>query len=898
MAASCGLCFAVLGLACCICLALSTCPPGQFGDSCSYSCHCEGVAECNSTTGECPGACDLQWRDGRNDTCQRENVAFNKTATSTSGTLDGYNWTSDKAVDGNRSQDVYGGSCFHSVNYPSMWRVDLGRQYRIHHVTVYHRDHYLYRIANCTMHLSNDNTSDGTLCYTFPATVTNSVIDLVCDGRGRYLIIRNPGTADKGDDTLNICEVEIYVCSHGTYGNFCDKFCHCLNSSCDPDSGMCSGDCTPGWKGDRCDIECSQGTYGDACANKCQDRNCQGTPPCHHVTGKCEPGCKAGWTGEDCSRECDGGNYGVDCKKTCIGRKCAGTNPSCDRYNGSCDTGCLVGWTGDDCTQAASTSVAVIPLAAGLVAIVLIAMLIVLIIVRIRKSRKRTAMESAQQTVHNSEVRPSSGADLHYSQLCQPEFQQESMEESVYERLGDEGEHGSVSGLTNVNLEGVNHESGGRTITETSVYETISEEEGYTDPIHGLLRESDHPHANYPTRHSPCVGRMIQVSDLEDFERQLEEHPREAEEEFKNLPDGFMHCYNDSQLPQNKGKNRFKSYYPYDYNRVVLNDGQTSNYINASYMDGYKTERKYIAAQGPYKPDVVEDFWRMIWQEGCTTIVMVTGLEEGGKMNCLRYWPEKDQDSYGDITVTMETETCLANYTLAKLTVQHKKKTTKRHVRHFHFTTWLDRSVPDMYAFLEFRWKIKELAGKQKQPITVHCSAGIGQTGTYIAIDSLAEQATTECAVDVVSFVSNLRSQRKGMIQSKDQYLFVYQAVARAAADGNMTLDSRTLKGVDLGHLANLTMGNKTVQQHLEVLQCTPAQNTEIDIIVSMPSHVSTNGFYVLTSLPDKEEVWNQIYKTRSRSLVTWAQDNQTYLPSTESSVTTSRLTASMRSRT
>ncbi|XP_048238362.1 receptor-type tyrosine-protein phosphatase alpha-like isoform X1 [Haliotis rufescens] len=700
--------------------------------------------------------------------------------------------------------------------------------------------------------------------------------------------------------SISMCTTE---CDTGNYGINCNKACaerKCVagTTPCDRHTGSCVAGCLPGWRDSDCTRECSQDTYGDACANKCQERNCQGTSQCHHVTGKCEPGCKAGWTGEDCSRECDGGNYGVDCKKTCIGRKCAGTNSSCDRYNGSCDGGCLVGWTGDDCTQAASTSVAVIPLAAGLVAIVPIAMLIVLIIVRIRKSRKRTAEESAQQTVHNSEVRPSSGADLHYSQLCQPEFKHESTQESVYERLGDEGEHGSVPGLTYVNLEGVNHKSGGRTITETSVYETISKEEGNTDPIHGLLRESGHPYENYPTRHSPCIGRMIQVSDLEDFVRQLEEHPREAEEEFKNLPDGFMHCYNDSQLPQNKGKNRFKSYYPYDYNRVVLNDGQTSNYINASYMDGYKTERKYIAAQGPYKPDVVEDFWRMIWQEGCTTIVMVTGLEEGGKMNCLRYWPEKDQVSYGDITVTMETETCLANYTLAMLTVQHKKKTTKRHVRHFHFTTWLDRSVPDMYAFLEFRWKIKELAGKQKHPITVHCSAGIGQTGTYIAIDSLVEQATTEGVVDVVSFVSNSRSQRKGMIQSKDQYLFVYQAVARAAADGDMTLDSRTLKGVDLGPLANLTMGNKTVQQHLEVLQCTPAQNTEIDIIVSMPSHVSTNGFYVLTSLPDKEEVWNQIYKTRSRSLVTWAQDNQTYLPSTESSVTTSRLTASMRSRT
>ncbi|XP_071101061.1 receptor-type tyrosine-protein phosphatase T-like [Haliotis cracherodii] len=727
MAASCGLCCALLGVACCVCLVLSTCPPGQFGDSCSYSCHCEGGAVCNSATGECPGACALQWRGGRNGICQRENVAFNETATSTSGTH-GDSWTPDKAVDGNRTQVMESGSCFHSAaNSSSMWRVDLGRQYRIHHVTVYHRDHLLHRIANCSIHLSNDTSSDGTLCYTFPDTVNNSVIDLVCDGRGRYLTIRNPGTAAAEDDTLNICEVEIYVCSLGTYGNFCDNFCHCLNSSCDPDSGVCPGDCRPGWQEDRCDT-------------------------------------------------------------------------------------------------AASAPVTVIPLAAGAVAIVLIAigliaMLIVLIIVRIRKSRKRTAEESARQTVHNSEVRPSSGADLHYSQLCQPEFKQESTQESVYERLGDEGEHGSVSGLTYVNLEGVNHESGGRTITETSVYETISEEEGNTDPIHGVLRESDHPHENYPTRHSPCVRRMIQVSDLEDFVRQLEEHPREAEEEFKNLPDGFMHCYNDSQLPQNKGNNRFKSYYPYDYNRVVLNDGQTSNYFNASYMDGYKTERKYIAAQGPYKSDVVEDFWRMIWQEGCTTIVMVTGLEEGGKMNCLHYWPEKDQVSYGDITVTMETETCLANYTLAKLTVQHKKKTTKRHVRHFHFTTWLDRSVPDMYAFLEFRWKIKELAGKQKHPITVHCSAGIGQTGTYIAIDSLVEQATTEGAVDVVSFVSNSRSQRKGMIQSKDQYLFVYQAVARAAADGDMTLDSRTLKGVDLGPLANLTMGIKTVKQHLEVIK-------------------------------------------------------------------------------
>ncbi|XP_071101058.1 uncharacterized protein [Haliotis cracherodii] len=344
-----------------------------------------------------------------------ENVAFNKTATSTSGALN--NWTSDKAVDGNRDQDVHGGSCFHSINYPSMWRVDLGRQYRIRHVTVYHREmedghNFLDRIANCTVHLSNDTSTNGTLCYTFPATVSNSVIDLVCDGSGRYLTIRNPGRATGEGNTLNICEVEIYACSRGTYGESCEDFCHCHSSSCEPNNGTCPGDCRPGWQGDRCDTECSNRTYGDACADKCQERNCQGTSPCHHVTGKCEPGCKAGWTGEDCRSECDDGNYGVDCKEPCAGRECADINSSCDRYNGSCDTGCLVGWTGDDCTQVQETLPVSTIVGCATVAVILLFFVIITILL-VRRKRKQSAASVPERVVGHRENCKSTKSEIH-----------------------------------------------------------------------------------------------------------------------------------------------------------------------------------------------------------------------------------------------------------------------------------------------------------------------------------------------------------------------------------------------------------------------------------------------------------------------------------------------------
>ncbi|XP_048243331.1 protein draper-like isoform X3 [Haliotis rufescens] len=327
----------------------TTCQEGKFGDTCSYSCHC--TPPCNQTTGVCNGACDRGWFGGNGQTCQRENVAFNKTASSPPTDHGHKGWTADKAVDGNQDQDVLHGSCYHSHSKAiGQWAVDLGQPYRIHDVRIYNRAGYPDLIRTAVLTLNNSSSSTpGVTCYTFPsdtAKTNNSVYDVTCDGTGRYFTI----THSTG---LILCEVEIYVCSPGLFGDSCNQFCHCFQAACDPVSGVCPGDCRPGWQGDRCDTVCSNGSYGQNCNNTCIERRCAEDSPCDHVRGTCISGCEAGWMGEDCRQACSNGIYGQNCGKYCTDRKCAGDSP-CDHVRGTCVSGCEPGWMGKDCREACS----------------------------------------------------------------------------------------------------------------------------------------------------------------------------------------------------------------------------------------------------------------------------------------------------------------------------------------------------------------------------------------------------------------------------------------------------------------------------------------------------------------------------------------------------------------
>ncbi|XP_067678485.1 multiple epidermal growth factor-like domains protein 10 [Haliotis asinina] len=322
-----------------------SCESGMFGDSCSYSCHCG--TSCDVTTGACSGDCDTGWRKA-GGLCQKQNIALNKTASTTSGQFQ--NWSPSNAVDGDSSINGLGKTCFHARRSPSDWTVDLGQDFQLYDIRIYSRNTFYFRNANSNIYLNNDPSS---ICATLPGTTTNPV-DVTCNGTGRYVTIRKlgPGGQEGHDSALNICEVEIYVCSPGIYGANCDKFCHCLDSACDRLTGLCAGDCRPGWQDQRCDTACNSVTYGINCMKTCAERKCSvPNSPCDRHTGACDTGCLPGWTEDDCTQvpvNCPPGRYGPECTEFCSSRSCKTPSSVCD-VTGSCPDGCREGWQTSDC---------------------------------------------------------------------------------------------------------------------------------------------------------------------------------------------------------------------------------------------------------------------------------------------------------------------------------------------------------------------------------------------------------------------------------------------------------------------------------------------------------------------------------------------------------------------
>uniref|UniRef100_A0A8C0WAI5 Receptor-type tyrosine-protein phosphatase C n=1 Tax=Castor canadensis TaxID=51338 RepID=A0A8C0WAI5_CASCN len=254
--------------------------------------------------------------------------------------------------------------------------------------------------------------------------------------------------------------------------------------------------------------------------------------------------------------------------------------------------------------------------------------------------------------------------------------------------------------------------------------------------------------------------------------------------EFQSIPRVFSKfSIKDARRPSNQNKNRYVDILPYDYNRVELseiNGDAASNYINASYIDGFKEPRKYIAAQGP-RDETVDDFWRMIWEQKATVIVMVTRCEEGNRNKCAEYWPSMEEGTraFGDVVVKINEHKRCPDYTIQKLNITSKKeKATGREVTHVQFTSWPDHGVPeDPHLLLKLRRRVNAFSNFFSGPIVVHCSAGVGRTGTYIGIDAMLEGLEAEGKVDVYGYVVKLRRQRCLMVQVEAQYILIHQAL-------------------------------------------------------------------------------------------------------------------------
>jgi len=268
--------------------------------------------------------------------------------------------------------------------------------------------------------------------------------------------------------------------------------------------------------------------------------------------------------------------------------------------------------------------------------------------------------------------------------------------------------------------------------------------------------------------------------------------------EYKTAQEQFFGDYKSAVVAVNKNKNRFSNVLPPESTRVVLQtiEGEEgSDYINANFISGYipGSERSYIATQGPLAATFA-DFWRMVWEQNAAIVVMLTKEVENGRLKCDRYWPEVDTPltvGYFKITMSDTEETQKSELIERKLTILNLKEGKSRPVLHLQYIAWPDHGLPtSTTAFLSLideAYKFNNTHG----PLVVHCSAGIGRSGTFCTVHAcieklrldLKQHPDEEPKLGIVKAVLAARAQRPGMVQTKDQYMFVYLAILEKATE-------------------------------------------------------------------------------------------------------------------
>lgn len=266
---------------------------------------------------------------------------------------------------------------------------------------------------------------------------------------------------------------------------------------------------------------------------------------------------------------------------------------------------------------------------------------------------------------------------------------------------------------------------------------------------------------------------------------------------------------------------RYNNIKPWNHNRVRLQVADDQfDYVNASAIEVPSTSDptqeplRYIAMQGPTEPSFVY-VWRMIAEQIRTpaVIIQLTSMVENGALKCHQYFPSGDdstewllnednvwEDGWKGRLVLDSTEE-LADGAIEKrkllLYVQNEEE--PRILWHLLYRKWPDFGLPeleDLDSFFEMMRLSRELSTDLSNPRIIHCSAGVGRTGTFITLEHLMRELelgalcapvpSSDVATEadlVHDTVDLLRQQRRGMVQGETQYLFIYQVMRRLWQD-------------------------------------------------------------------------------------------------------------------
>nr|XP_022309640.1 receptor-type tyrosine-protein phosphatase epsilon-like isoform X5 [Crassostrea virginica] len=468
------------------------------------------------------------------------------------------------------------------------------------------------------------------------------------------------------------------------------------------------------------------------CNITCQD--------CNRTTELCKSKCQPGWTGFNCQKECTPGSFGYNCSSTC--GHCL-NNSSCESANGTCLQGCEPGYKTPLCIEASnevSMRGSFLPMIVAVVDILLIVLIIVVVLLIVRTKRKK--LKEGKMNI------------------LSPERHEEF--------LDDTNHTDDIITRTSSCLKANNEtKDKGRSFTKV------------------FLSDKNERNKNYSIEEETVYGndsftQSIRVDILQEvIDRKMANGSRGFKSEYAALPYGEKHKCDVGKRPENILKNRFRTIFPYDHSRVVLSvtSDDPSDYINANYINGPNRVKEYIATEGPVENTVVE-FWRMIWQENVTSIVMLTNLTEGEHAKCSYYWPnEKESLTVGAVLVDLAEEKKYAFFTKRKLSLSHKEFQNIRVITHYQYTAWPDYGSPEPLSLILFHQHVFTARNKKKAPTVVHCSAGVGRTGVFIALDALYQEGKKTGKVNVAEFVNRMRHNRVSMVQTYEQYMVIYLAL-------------------------------------------------------------------------------------------------------------------------